>query len=218
MFTGIIRAVGRTVARGPSGDGVRLAVRIETGALPAIAPGDSVAVSGCCLTVIGVRDGVLEFDASAETLARTTGFPLSQTVNLEPALRLSDRLDGHLVSGHVDGTGSVTAFREVTGSGDPSTKGEASRYLEIEAPAPLARYVAPKGSIAVDGVSLTTNTVDGAAGGRVRFTVNLIPYTLAATTLGSLCAGAAVNLEVDLLARYVDRMREADRAKSEPGG
>lgn len=229
MFTGIVRAVGMTTALRPAGDGARIVVAVASGALgdtpvgdrrasdPQV--GDSIAVNGCCLTVVAVtaaaeRDGAkraaaecdvakLEFDVSAETLARTTGFPAGRRVNLELALRLSDRLDGHLVSGHVDATGVVARFREVAGGGG-------SVALAVDVPAAIARFVAAKGSIAVDGVSLTTNTVVDSPDGGARFTVNLIPHTLTATTLGSLSEGAAVNLEVDLLARYLDRLRRAD--------
>ena len=209
MFTGIVRAVGRTTARRPAGDGIRIAVAVTAGALGEPRIGDSISVAGCCLTVVAVSGTVLEFDASAETLARTTGFPLDGAVNLETALRLADRLDGHLVSGHVDGTGVVATLREVAGSGG-------SFALAVDAPAALARFIAPKGSIAVDGVSLTTNTVTDAPDGTARFTVNLIAHTLAVTTLGSLFEGAAVNLEVDLVARYLDRLRRAEAPEPEP--
>lgn len=215
MFTGIVRAVGRTTARRPAGDGVRIAVAVAAGDLGSPGIGDSIAVAGCCLTVVAVAGSTLEFDASAETLARTTGFPQGGAVNLESALRLADRLDGHLVSGHVDGTGVVAAFHEVAGSAG-GTGGAGSFLLAVDAPASLARFIAPKGSIAVDGVSLTTNTVTDAPDGTARFTVNLIAHTLAATTLGSLFEGAAVNLEVDLLARYLERMRRADECRPEP--
>ena len=138
----------------------------------------------------------LEFDVSAETLRCTAGFDAGCAVNLEKPLRLSDRLGGHLMSGHVDGVGIVAAF-------SPVAEGDGGSWqLAIEAPATLARYIARKGSIAVSGVSLTTNAVDGR-----RFTVNLIPHTLAATTLANLTAGAKVNLEVDVIARYVERLR-----------
>lgn len=213
MFTGIIRARGRTVARRLAGDGVRLAVATEAFALADVRIGDSVAVNGCCLTVVTVAGSALEFDVSAETLACTTGFPVDAAVNLEPALRLADRLDGHLVSGHVDGIGIVAAFHPVA-----VAEGGGSFALGVDGPASLGRFIAAKGSIAVDGVSLTTNTVTDAADGRVRFTVNLIPHTLAVTTLGTLRAGAAVNLEVDLLARYLDRLHRADGSESRPGG
>jgi riboflavin synthase len=197
MFTGIVQAIGRVASATPRGDGLRIAV--ETGALAVdgVKAGDSVAVAGCCLTVVAVERDRLCFDVSAETLSCTTGLDRAGAVNLELALRLSDRLGGHLVSGHVDGVGSVVRA-EVVGTAD------GSRVLEIEAPEALLRFIAPKGSVAVDGVSLTINTV-----AQRRFAVNLIPHTLAATTLGELTRGARVNLEVDLVARYVARLHEA---------
>jgi riboflavin synthase len=194
MFTGIVQATGEIVASDRRGDGIRM--RVDGRALGAedIAIGESVAVSGCCLTVVA-RDGVLlDFDVSAETLRCVAGFHAGGRVNLERSLRLADRLGGHLVSGHVDGVGTVATFAPVGDAGG-------SFQLAIDAPAALARYVATKGSIAVDGVSLTTNAVEGA-----RFTVNVIPHTLAVTTLALLTPGARVNLEVDLLARYVERI------------
>jgi riboflavin synthase len=145
---------------------------------------------------VAIDAHVLAFDVSAETLACTAGFDVGREVNLEKSLRLSDRLGGHLVSGHVDGVGVVAAFAPV------STGAQGSWYLSIDAPVALARYIASKGSIAVDGVSLTVNGVEGA-----RFTVNLIPHTLAATTLRQLAVGRPVNLEVDVIALYVDLLR-----------
>lgn len=194
MFTGIVQATGEIVARDRRGDGIRM--RVDARALDTadIAIGESVAVSGCCLTVVAREGDSLQFDVSAETLRCVAGFEAGRRVNLERSLRLADRLGGHLVSGHVDGVGAVAAFAPV---GDAA----GSFHLAIDAPAELARYVAPKGSIAVDGVSLTTNAVDGA-----RFAVNVIPHTLAVTTLAQLAQGARVNLEVDLLARYVERI------------
>ena len=197
MFTGIVQATGEIVARDRRGDDVRMRVDAHALGTADIEIGESVAVSGCCLTVVA-RDGDrLDFDVSAETLRCVAGFDAGQRVNLERSLRLADRLGGHLVSGHVDGVGTVAAFAPV---GDAA----GSFHLAIDAPAGLARYVAAKGSIAVDGVSLTTNAVDG-----VRFTVNVIPHTLAVTTLAQLVPGARVNLEVDLIARYVERLRAA---------
>jgi riboflavin synthase len=207
MFTGIVQAVGRIVdvAQGPSA--VRLVV--EPGPLPVddVGIGDSVAVGGCCLTVVAV-DGPasarrLAFDVSAETLACTAGLERPGPVNLEKALRLSDRLGGHLMTGHVDGVGTVVSLAVVDSEG--WDKG--SRRLEVDAPRALARYIAPKGSIAVQGVSLTVNGVEG-----TRFHVNLIPHTLDVTTLSALAPGSKVNLEIDLIARYVARMAEFDAA------
>jgi len=194
MFTGIVQAVGRITARESMGDGVRL--RIDAAALDCgdVAIGDSIAVAGCCLTVVERRAAELAFDVSGETLRCTTGFDADAKVNLEKAMRLSDRLGGHLMSGHVDGVGVVAAF-------GPAGAAGGSFALAVDAPAPLARYIAAKGSIAVDGVSLTTNVIGG-----TRFTVNLIPHTLAVTTLSQLAPRARVNLEIDLVARYVERL------------
>jgi len=197
VFTGIVQAVGRIASATPHGDGVRIAVEAAALGVDGVKAGDSIAVAGCCLTVVAVERDRLCFDVSAETLACTTGLDRTGRVNLEPALRLSDRLGGHLVSGHVDGIGSVIRA-EVVGADN------GSRLLEIEAPVALLRFIAPKGSVAVDGVSLTVNTV--APG---HFAVNLIPHTLMVTTLRELTRGARVNLEVDLVARYVARLHEA---------
>jgi riboflavin synthase len=194
MFTGIIHGIGRIATVTPLGGdaaGVRLSVDAGTLDCADIAIGDSVAVSGACLTVAAKANARLEFDVSAESLRCTVGLARPGPVNLEKALRFGDRLGGHLVAGHVDGVGTIRQFHPV---------GE-SHALEIEAPAELARYIAVKGSITVDGVSLTVNQVNGA-----RFAVNLIPHTLAVTTLGALRAGQLVNLEADLLARYIERL------------
>jgi riboflavin synthase len=198
MFTGIVQAVGRLAAAERRGDGLRIAVDIGIRDIADVAIGDSIAINGCCLTVVAVDGATLSFDVSAETLRCTVGLDRIGDVNLELALRLADRLGGHLMSGHVDGVGTVTKFAPVDGDAGGSF------LLEIEAPAALARFIATKGSIAVHGVSLTVNGVDGA-----HFRVNLIPHTLAVTTLGALAPGARVNLEVDLVARYVQRFAEA---------
>ena len=195
MFTGIVQAVGRIAAVEPKGDGLRVAVDIGIPDVADVAVGDSIAINGCCLTVVEINGSTLDFDVSAETLRCTAGLDRVGDVNVELALRLADRLGGHLMTGHVDGVGTVTRFAAV--AGDPYGSWE----LEIEAPEGLARFVAAKGSIAVQGVSLTVNGVDGA-----RFRVNLIPHTLAVTTLGALKPGAPVNLEIDLVARYVERL------------
>jgi riboflavin synthase len=196
MFTGIVGDVGRIVTAIRRADGLRITV--EPGALDIddVLVGDSIAVAGCCLTVVDKVRRELSFDVSAETLACTARLDGAGSVNLEKALRLSDRLGGHLVSGHVDGAGVVVAVEPV---GDPGS----NTRLVIDAPLELARYIAPKGSIAVDGVSLTVNEVTGR-----RFAVNLIPHTLAVTTLRELAPGARVNLEVDQVARYVARLQE----------
>jgi riboflavin synthase len=193
MFTGIVQAMGSIAAVEPHGDDVR--VRVDAGMLDLadVKEGDSIAVGGCCLTVVAVAPPHLAFDVSSETLRCTRGFVRAGAVNLEKALRLTDRLGGHLVTGHVDGVGHVVALRR--------TEHGEGVDMEIEVRAELARYVARKGSVALDGVSLTTNAVEGA-----RFTVHLIPHTLAVTTLGALAPGAAVNIEVDIVARYVERL------------
>lgn len=195
MFTGIVAAVGTVLAVAPAADGVR--IRVAAGGLPLsdVAVGDSIAVDGVCLTVVARDDAAFEADVSPETMSCTAGFVPGARVNLEKALRLADRLGGHLVSGHVDGVGTVT---RVEARGD-------NRLLAIAAPADVARYIARKGSIAVNGVSLTVNAVEGC-----EFRVNLIPHTLASTNLGDLRAGDRVNLEVDLVARYLERLRQHD--------
>jgi riboflavin synthase len=202
MFTGIIQAVGRIETIEARGGDVRLLVDARD--LPArvasarLRIGESVAISGTCLTVLANEDGRLAFDVSRETLDLTTLGSLApgSRVNLEAALCVGDPLGGHLVSGHVDGQGTVIAtFAEAR-----------SLRVVIETPANLARYVATKGSITVDGVSLTVNDVEAA-----RFGVNLIPHTVAVTTFDELAPGKRVNLEVDTLARYVERMLQATR-------
>lgn len=195
MFTGIVAAVGKIADVTPGPGGIRLIVQAGELALDDVAVGDSVAVNGVCLTVVALDSGAFEADVSRETLNCTAGFSTGARVNLEQALRLSDRLGGHLVSGHVDGVGEVSRFEPV---GD-------NRLLAVEPPAELAKYIARKGSIAVNGVSLTVNDVN-----RNEFIVNLIPHTLQATGLQDLRAGDRVNLEVDMLARYVERLRQFD--------
>ncbi len=193
MFTGIVQDVGRVHALEPRGGDTLLTIAVEHLDLGRIAVGDSICVQGCCLTATVVHGKTFQADLSRETLALTTLGELrpGSRVNLEPSLRAGDPLGGHLVSGHVDGVARVTAR-----AGDAR-----SLRLTIEVPAELARYIARKGSVAVDGVSLTINDVEGAS-----FGVNLIPHTLAVTTLGGLEAGARVNLEVDPIARYIERL------------
>jgi len=203
MFTGIVSAIGKIVAVAPKGDGLRLVVAPGALDITDVALGDSVAVNGCCLTVVAKSGATLGFDVSAETLACTAGLDGNADVNLEKALRLSDRLGGHLMSGHVDGVGTVVALDRV----EEVASGTGSLRLVVDAPPDLARFIAVKGSIAVHGVSLTVNSITGS-----RFHVNLIPHTLDVTTLKSAQPGAAVNLEVDLVARYVARQAEADAA------
>jgi riboflavin synthase len=202
MFTGIVQGIGNILGSAPHADGVRLTVDAASIDPTDVAIGDSIAVSGCCLTVVARKGAALAFDVSAETLACTTGLDRPGPVNLEKALRAGDRLGGHLVTGHVDGVGTVRAFAPVQGAADGSVT------LTVEAPPALARFIAAKGSIAVAGVSLTVNSVEG-----VRFSMNLIPHTLAVTTLAQLTTGAPVNLEVDLVARYVARLRESEEAR-----
>lgn len=194
MFTGIVSAVGRIVKRQPLEQGVRLSIEAGELDLSDVKLGDSIAHNGICLTVIRKRKSGYDVDVSLETLNCTTGLTATDhgQVNLEKALRLADRLGGHLVSGHVDGVGEVTKLEKL---------GE-SYHLVIKAPKALAKYIARKGSITVDGVALTTNSVDGR-----KFSINLIPHTWQVTTLKYLEVGSAVNLEVDLIARYVERMQ-----------
>jgi len=200
MFTGIITDIGRIRALDPRGD---LRATIETRYPTAtIALGASIACSGPCLTVVDKGADWFAVDVSAETLARTPpGFwVMDKRLNLERALKVGDELGGHIVSGHVDGVGTVIAI-------DP--EGDSHRWT-IEAPAALAPFLAPKGSVAVDGVSLTVNTVEDRPGGTARFGLNIIPHTEAHTTLGAMVAGDTVNLEIDTLARYLGRMRDHD--------
>ncbi len=203
MFTGIVTAVGRIESARPAGDGVRLRVDAQSLGLEDVAVGDSIAVQGVCLTVVGRDAGSFEADVSRATLAVTHGLEGGRAVNLEKALRASDRMGGHIVAGHVDAVGSVVAFDDLGGS----------FRLEIEVPAELTRYIARKASITVDGVSLTVNE----AGART-FVVNIIPHTRAVTTFRNLGAGSRVNLEVDLLARYVERiLRSTPSERGAPG-
>jgi riboflavin synthase len=191
MFTGIVAAVGRIERVAARERGLR--VTIDAGALDLadVAVGDSIAVNGCCLTVVALSPPRFAADVSQETLDCTTGLGAPGEVNLEKALRLADRLGGHLVTGHVDGVGEVVRCEP---DGD-------SRRLVVRVPPALAKYLARKGSVAVQGVSLTVNRVAGA-----EFEVNLVPHTLAVTTLGRLAPRAPVNIEVDLLARYAERL------------
>ncbi|OGA09759.1 MAG: riboflavin synthase subunit alpha [Betaproteobacteria bacterium RIFCSPHIGHO2_12_FULL_69_13] len=187
MFTGIVQAVGTIVRVDRSAVGVRLTVHAGRLGTRGVRVGDSVCVQGACLTVTKKKGKRLSFDVSRETLDCTTGLDRVGAVNLEKAMRLSDRLGGHLVSGHVDGVGSLL---RVKGS-----------VYTFRAPKAVARYVAPKGSICIDGVSLTVNRVSGA-----ELEVNLIPHTLKVTTLQRLKPGAGVNVEADLIARYAQRL------------
>lgn len=192
MFTGIITATGKITQVQPLEQGVRLTVEAPGLGLANVAIGDSVAHGGVCLTVIAKKKNSYQVDVSRETLDCTVGLDAAgKEVNLEKAMRLSDFIGGHLVSGHVDGVGEVLKFDRI---------GE-SHELVIKAPKELAKYIARKGSVTVDGVSLTTNRVKGR-----KFSINLIPHTVEVTTLKRLAPGSKVNLEVDLIARYVERM------------
>ena len=205
MFTGIIQAVGHIASLQQHAGDLRLGV--NSGRLPMadVSTGDSIAVSGVCLTVIEKSAHGFFADVSAETLKRTIIGTLSvnDAVNLEKALTLETRLGGHLVSGHVDGFGSVTARREDS----------RSVQFSVQAPDELARYIATKGSICVDGVSLTVNAVDGAV-----FELNIVPHTLSETTMKYYQSGQRVNLEVDLVARYLERLLLGDAAAESRGG
>lgn len=194
MFTGIVRELGRVAAFQGDATGVRLDVEAPATA-PAVAVGDSVSVNGCCLTVEAVEGGVLRFHAVPETLRRTSlgSLQAGADVNVEPALRVGDPLGGHYVQGHVDGVGRVQSVE---------AEGEGLRVI-VEAPPALLRYCAEKGSIAIEGVSLTVAEVHEDA-----FGVALIPHTLAETTLSLLVPGREVNLECDVLAKYVERLLE----------
>lgn len=201
MFTGIITGLGRISAVEALGadpsHGKRLTIETPAGYLDDVQLGDSIALNGACMTVTTFDAASRRFtiDISAESLDKTAGLATEGPVNLEKALRPSDRLGGHLVSGHVDGVGTVTHFAPV---------GE-SWELRIEAPTDLARYLVYKGSITVNGVSLTVNRTEDRATG-CEFSINLIPHTLEHTTLGQLKAGSRVNLEIDQIARYTERI------------
>lgn len=195
MFTGLVQARGHLLSSEVVAEGRRVVIGTPEGFLAGAGIGDSVAVNGVCLTATDINTASFHADVSAATLDVTTIASLQPgaVLNLERAATPATALGGHLVTGHVDGVGQVAHVGAV---------GESKR-LRITLPNPLARYVAAKGSICVDGVSLTVNAVDGA-----EFEVNLVPHTLAATNLGMLCGGAAVNIEVDLVARYVERLLE----------
>ena len=191
MFSGIVTAVGRIASASPHGDGMRLRIEAPGFGFDDIAIGDSIAIQGVCHTVVTKSGEAFEVDTSRATLDVTTGLEEGRDVNLEKSLRLADRLGGHLVSGHVDGVGEVAQCEDLGGS----------VRIVVRAPQELARYIARKGSIAVDGVSLTVNAVEARG-----FEVNLIPHTRSVTTLGRLRKGERVNLEVDMIARYAERL------------
>lgn len=197
MFTGIVQDVGRLTATEARGGDVRMVFALDRLDPAGLQLGDSICVQGCCLTVVQLQDREFAADVSRETLSLTTLGELvpGSPVNLEPSLRLGDSLGGHLVSGHVDGVGRVVAIREDA----------RSSRIDMTVPAELARYIARKGSVTVDGVSLTVNEVRGNL-----FGVNLIPHTRQVTTLGALAVDTRVNIEVDQMARYAERLLSAE--------
>ena len=205
MFTGIITGIGQITHVQPLGDsaahGKRLQIQAPAGYLDDVENGDSIALNGACMTVTSFDRAASTFtiDVSAESLQRTTGLSTPGIVNLEKALRANDRLGGHIVSGHVDGIGTVSAL---------SAQGE-SHLLQIAVPTELAAFMTYKGSITINGVSLTVNQIQDSAAG-CEASINLIPHTVENTALGALATGSSVNLEIDLIARYVERMLHAD--------
>ncbi len=200
MFSGIVADAGMIKKVEDRAGGLRLTVATELLGMDDVALGDSIAVNGVCLTVVAIDGNDFAVEVSRETLNCTTGLDQRGAhVNLEKAMRLSDRIGGHLVSGHVDGVGEVVAFNDI---------GESWR-LVVRAPQTLAKYIAVKGSVTINGVSLTVNRVAGD-----EFEVNLIPHTLEATTLNELEKGKRVNLEIDLIARYVERMLQAEKEQN----
>jgi riboflavin synthase len=197
VFSGLVKGIGQVSSRTSRGADVRFVVELGSAALAPLAVGGSVAVNGVCLTAVSVTPQSFTADVSAATLAVTTlgSLGVGAKVNLEPPLKAGDPLDGHIVTGHVDGVGEVVAVEPAGGS----------KRLVVAVPAALARYIAQKGSVAVDGVSLTVNVVAGA-----EFEVNVIPHTQSVTVIGGYVRGTAVNIEVDMLARYLERLVQAD--------
>lgn len=193
MFTGIIQAVGEITPLQTSSGDIKIDINAEQLDLSDVKIGDSIAINGVCLTVTNLSETHFKADVSKETLTVTTGLDQKGQVNLEKALRLDDRLGGHLVSGHVDGVGQVVQFDPVNDCW----------LLAIQLPHAISKYIARKGSICVNGVSLTVNTIE-----KDVFTINIIPHTLEKTILGTLQVGSQVNLEIDQIARYVDRMQQ----------
>lgn len=202
MFTGIITAVGQIKSAQAKGDGLYLVIEAPPGYLDDVVLGDSIAIQGACMTATELTSNTFALDISRESLNKTMGLDKVGPVNLEKALRLNDRLGGHLVSGHVDGVGKVSHFAAV------AQDAYGSWLLQIEAPKDLAQFLAYKGSIVVNGVSLTVNKTQDTKDACL-VDINIIPHTLENTTLGKLKQGDAVNLEVDLIARYVARMLSA---------
>ena len=195
MFTGIIEAIGKVREPEPLGDGVRLTIDTPVGWLKGTEIGESIAVNGACMTVVKIEGDTFQIEVSAESLSKTCGLNTWGEVNLEKALRVGDRLDGHIVSGHVDGVGQVEVM-------EPKAE---SWHLVVRAPMKLSQYLAYKGSITVNGVSLTINSVEDTPAG-TRVSINLIPHTVEVTTLKHLTPQDWVNLEIDTIARYVERM------------
>ena len=197
MFSGLVKGIGRVASRTSSGGDARFAIELGSAAVGPIAVGGSIAVNGVCLTAVAVAPGGFTADVSAATLAVTTLGRLAagSRVNLEPPLKAGDPLDGHIVTGHVDGVGEVVSVERIGGS----------KRIVVAVPAALSRYIAAKGSVAVDGVSLTVNAVEAA-----EFEVNIIPHTQAVTVIGEYARGTAVNIEVDMLARYLERLVQPD--------
>jgi riboflavin synthase len=201
MFTGIITAVGQITSAQAKGDGLQLVVEVPVGYLDDVVLGDSIAIQGACMTATQFKDNSFTLDISRESLNKTVGLDKVGPVNLEKAMRLNDRLGGHLVSGHVDGVGIVAHFSQV------ANDAYGSWLLRIETPKELAPFLAYKGSIVVNGVSLTVNKTQDSPNTCI-VDINLIPHTLQSTTLGKLQQSDTVNLEIDLIARYVARMLE----------
>lgn len=200
MFTGIITGLGRITAHEPIGDGQRITVACGDWPLDDVNIGDSIAHSGCCLTVVEKGAGVLRSDVTAHSLSLIAGLGVGALLNLEKSLTLADKLGGHLVTGHVDATGLVTLWKNLA----------ESWLMEVEVPAHLGKFIAQKGSITVNGVSLTVNTVEDVATG-TRFQVNVIPHTYQVTNFAELAQGHRVNIEIDTIARYVERMTTSGR-------
>ena len=197
MFTGIVTGLGRITAHEPIGEGQRITVACGDWPLDDIAIGDSIAHSGCCLTIVEKGAGVLRSDVTAHSLSIIAGLNVGALVNLEKSLTLADKLGGHLVAGHVDATGLITQWKNLA----------ESWLMEVEVPAHLGKFIAQKGSITVHGVSLTVNQVDDVATG-TRFQVNVIPHTYQVTNFAELAKGHRVNIEIDTIARYVERMTQ----------
>jgi len=197
VFSGLVKGIGRVASRTSSGGEARFAIELGSAAIAPLAVGGSIAVNGVCLTAVAVEPASFTADVSAATLAVTTLGRLAagSRVNLEPPLKAGDPLDGHIVTGHVDGVGEVVSVEAAGGS----------KRVVVAVPKALSRYIAAKGSVAVDGVSLTVNAV-----GAVEFEVNIIPHTQSVTVIGEYARGTAVNIEVDMLARYLERLFQSD--------